>query len=142
MGRKYVCLFVRLFLHLSICMFVHLTILLFVHPSSPSRAQEPARQALDPASQASEPASQARHLGLPGWLSGLLGPSKGNGWTDGWMDGWMENLPILQDFVSYRGHCPASPMKTKEKVEQGKGTADHLKLAYSGALASIEDKVL
>ena len=40
--------------------------------------------------------------------------------------GHMENLPILQDFVPYWGRCPASPMKTKEKVEQGKGTADHL----------------
>ena len=38
----------------------------------------------------------------------------------------MENLPILQDFVPYWGRCPASPMKIKEKVEQGKGTADHL----------------
>ena len=38
----------------------------------------------------------------------------------------MENLPILQDFVPYWGRCPASPMKTREKVEQGKGTADHL----------------
>ena len=35
------------------------------------------------------------------------------------MDGWIENLPILQDFVPYWA------MKTK-KVEQGKGTADHL----------------
>ena len=39
---------------------------------------------------------------------------------------WMENLPILQDFAPYWCRCPASPMKTKEKVEQGKGTADHL----------------
>ena len=42
------------------------------------------------------------------------------------MDGRTENLPVLQDFVPYRGRYPASPMKTKEKVEQGKGTADHL----------------
>ena len=43
-----------------------------------------------------------------------------DGRTDGWMDGRMdvrtENLPILPDFVPYRGRCP----------EQGKGTADHL----------------
>ena len=26
--------------------------------------------------------------------------------------------PILQDFVPYRGRCPASPHETKEKVEQ------------------------
>ena len=37
-----------------------------------------------------------------------------------------ENLPILRDFVSYRGCFPASPKKTKEKLEQGKGTADYL----------------
>ena len=49
-----------------------------------------------------------------------------DGRTDGRMDGQTENLPLLQDFVPYRGRCPASPMKTKEKVEQGKGTADHL----------------
>ena len=38
----------------------------------------------------------------------------------------MENLPILEDFVPYRDRCPAAPMKTKQKVEQGKGNADHL----------------
>ena len=37
-----------------------------------------------------------------------------------------ENLPILQDFVPYRGAVLPPPMKIKEKVEQGKGTADHL----------------
>ena len=47
------------------------------------------------------------------------------------MGGRMENLPILQDFVPYRGRCPASikitEKKTKGKtVEQGQGTADHL----------------
>ena len=36
-----------------------------------------------------------------------------------------ENL-ILQDFVLYWGAALPPPMKTKEKVEQGKGTADHL----------------
>ena len=40
----------------------------------------------------------------------------GNGRTNG----WMENLPILQDFVPYWGRFPASLMKTKKKVEQGK----------------------
>ena len=28
------------------------------------------------------------------------------GWMDGRTDGRMENLPILQDFVPYRGRCP------------------------------------
>ena len=29
-----------------------------------------------------------------------------NGRTDGQTEGRTENLPILQDFVPYRGHCP------------------------------------
>ena len=29
---------------------------------------------------------------MDGWM---------DGWTDGWMNGQTENLPILQDFVSY-----------------------------------------
>ena len=42
-----------------------------------------------------------------------------------------EFLPILQDFVPYRGRCPATIEVTiektiKETVEQGKGTGDHL----------------
>ena len=50
---------------------------------------------------------------------------------DGRTDGRTENLPILQDFVPYRGRCPASIKITKKKtirkkVKQGKGTADHL----------------
>ena len=48
-----------------------------------------------------------------------------NGQTDEQTNVQMENLPILQDFVPNQGRCPASPMKPKEKVEQGKGTADH-----------------
>ena len=31
-----------------------------------------------------------------------------DGWTDGQTDGRTENLPILQDFVPYRGRCPAA----------------------------------
>ena len=65
-------------------------------------------------------------------------PPLGSGWL-GLRPGWMvqrgertyrrkdilrENFPILQDFAPYQGRCPASPHETKEKVEQGKGTAD------------------
>ena len=58
-------------------------------------------------------------------------------------DGQTENLPILQDFVPYRGRCPASPMKTKEKVEQGKGTTDHLMpLGYLFVLGAGRKKFL
>ena len=46
-------------------------------------------------------------------------------------DGRTEFLPILQDFVPYRGRCPATIEVTikktiKETVKQGKGTGDHL----------------
>ena len=41
------------------------------------------------------------------------------------MEGQMENLPIIQDFVPYRGRCSASPHENQGE-EQGKGTADHL----------------
>ena len=36
------------------------------------------------------------------------------------------NLPILQDFDPIGAAALPTPVKTKEKVEQGKGTADHL----------------
>ena len=61
------------------------------------------------------------------WLAGpqiwLAGPHR-----------LIENLPILQDFAPYQGRCPASPHETKEKVEQGKGTADP-SLIYSHILS-------
>ena len=46
----------------------------------------------------------------PGWVglrAGWLGLR--TGWMarkGGWTDGRRENLPILQDFVPYRGRCP------------------------------------
>ena len=46
---------------------------------------------------------------------------------DGRTDVRTENLPILQDFVPYRGRCPASQRKIyANKEKQGKGIADHL----------------
>ena len=43
------------------------------------------------------------------------------------MDGWTENLPILQDFVPYRGRCPATAqLQPKNCIKRGKGTADHM----------------
>ena len=36
------------------------------------------------------------------------GPEVGDGRTYGRTDGRMENLPILQDFVPYRGRCPVT----------------------------------
>ena len=55
-----------------------------------------------------------------------------DGWMDrckGWTDGRTEFLPILQDFVPYRGRCPATFNKYKQHnnettKKQGKGIAD------------------
>ena len=33
----------------------------------------------------------------------------------------MENLPILQNFVPYRGHCPASPHENQGESRAGQG---------------------
>ena len=50
-----------------------------------------------------------------GWMDGWTdGRTDGqmDGQTDGWTDGRMENLPILQDFISYRGRCPKNLLLT------------------------------
>ena len=82
-----------------------------------------------PASQASGPASQLG-LRLQAWLTvpqaWLDGPEGG---MDEQMNRWMDEWKIS---LFYRTLSPIGaaalppPMKTKEKVEQGKGTADHL----------------
>ena len=114
-----------------------------VHPFPPSRAQELARQALDPASQASEPARQALEplrpelAGSKACLAGSWALEEGNEWTiewldewiNGWMDRWMENLPILQDFVPYRGCCLAiAQLRPKNCIKRGKGTTEYMML--------------
>ena len=39
----------------------------------------------------------------------------------------MENIPILQDFVSYWGCCLTTALlKLKYSIKRGKGTADHM----------------
>ena len=48
-------------------------------------------------------------------------------WMDGRMDGRMENLPILQDFVPYRGRCPATAqLRPENYIKRVKGTANHM----------------
>ena len=43
------------------------------------------------------------------------------------MDGRTEYLPILQDFVPYRGRCPATAhFHPKNCIKRGKGTADYM----------------
>ena len=47
--------------------------------------------------------------------------------TYGCTYGRTENLPILQDFVPYRGRCPATAqLQPKNYIKQGKGTSDHM----------------
>ena len=66
---------------------------------------------------------------LAGWAWGLAGPEawldgpKGgmDGQTDGQTDGWTENLPILQNFVPYRGRCPTSPHENQGESRAGQG---------------------
>ena len=37
------------------------------------------------------------------------------------------NLPILQDFIPYRGRCLATAqLQSKNCIKQGKATADHM----------------
>ena len=43
------------------------------------------------------------------------------------MDERTENLPILQDFVPYRGRCPATAqLQPKNCIKWGKASADHM----------------
>ena len=42
------------------------------------------------------------------WLAGSEACLAGSWALEGGTDGRTENLPILQDFVPYRGRCPAS----------------------------------
>ena len=44
--------------------------------------------------------------GLSEALRGLAEALRGLAWGGGRIYGWTEFLPILQDFVPYRGRCP------------------------------------
>ena len=44
------------------------------------------------------------------------------GHTDGRTDGWTEFLPILQDFVPYRGRCPKRKEERREEKKREKKT--------------------
>ena len=100
--------------------------------------------AIQPGLRASQPSLNpetwlAGWLGLmPGWLGlrpGWLGLRPGwLGLRPGWMaqrggrtnermnkrtNGQTENLPILQDFVPYRGRCPACPLENQGESRAG-----------------------
>ena len=74
------------------------------HPARPEA--QPARPETQLARSEAQPASQPS-LRLQAWLAGpqiwLAGPEGG---MDRQTNGRTENLPILQDFVPYRGSCP------------------------------------
>ena len=67
---------------------------------------------------------------MAGWAKGLARwPRGGNGRTDGWTDGRTNGRkisPFYRTLSPIGAAALPPPMKTKEKVEQGKGTADHL----------------
>ena len=64
--------------------------------------------------------------GLAGWASGLAGWASGlAGWPRGGMDGHTDiHNYTLKISSFYRTLSPMEPLP--KKVEQGKGTADHL----------------
>ena len=53
-----------------------------------------------------------------GPIAWLDGPEGG---TDGQTKKRTENLPILQDFVPYRGRCPAFPHENQGESRAGQG---------------------
>ena len=63
---------------------------------------------------------------MAGWAKGLAGwPRGGNRRTNGQTYGWKIS-PFYRTSSPIGAAALPPPMKTKEKVEQGKGTADHL----------------
>ena len=54
-----------------------------------------------------------------------------DGWMDGRTDVRTENLPILQDFVPYQGHCPKKRQDLSMKILNFK---DHLPILDTALL--------
>merc|ERR1712183_125856 len=69
-----------------------------------------------------QPASQLTSGFRPGWMAqGGGSDGRTNGQTNVW-----KNSPFYRTLSPIGAAALPPPIKTKEKVEQGKGTADHL----------------
>ena len=90
-----------------------------LRPSQPGlRPSQPGLRPSQPGLRPSQPGLRLRKTARP-QASGLAG------WASGQMyvrtDGCRENLPVLQDFVPYRGRCPASPHENQGESRAGQG---------------------
>ena len=96
-----------------------------VHPSVRLSIRQSVRTslgAIQPGLRPSQPGLRPSQPGLGGRGTDRLTDGRTNGRTNV----WTENLPILQESPPIWAAALPPPMKTKEKVEQGKGTADYL----------------
>ena len=66
----------------------------------------------------------------PAWLA--IGPPRGE-----WMDEWTENLPILQDFIPYRGRCPKTIRVLGERYKLPEQPLNHL---FSSLQSTLKQK--
>ena len=95
----------------------------FVRPSPPLWAIQPGLRPSQPGLRPSQP-SLKPETWLAGWLGlrpGWMARRGGDGQTNERTNGRTENLPILQDFVPYRGRCPASPHENQGESRAGQG---------------------
>ena len=66
-------------------------------------------------------AAKPQASGMAGWASGLAGWPRGGGRTN-----IQKISPFYRTLSSIGATALPPPIKTKKKVEQGKGTTDHL----------------
>ena len=94
------------------------------HPAGPEA--QPARPEAQPARPEAQPASQPTSGFRPGWLGLRPGwmAQRGDVRTNERTNVRTENLPILQDFIPYRGRCPKRGGEgrkgIKKKMTRGK----------------------
>ena len=101
---------------------VRLSVCPSVHPFPP--LGHPPRPWLRAGWMGLRPGWMAQRGGMDGWTD-----SQTNRWKDGRMNGQTDKRkisPFYRTLSPIGAAALPPPMKTKEKVEQGKGTADHL----------------